>query len=595
MGQHRGEANGSGNGGFRGVSKGPVIAVASVIVLVLAVLGWVQLRDRISDQGTQAARTCVEGEAALAVTADPDIAPVIRDLGARYAATAPVVRDHCITVTVTDEPSAVTAQALTASAGGAWTGTTPAPALWIPQSSRALSALLATAGMIDGQPRSLASAAIVIAAPTVVAQAMSRPLVGWQDLPRLQTDPDGLAAGGLPNWGTLRLAMPPDSAATTAAAEAVAAATAGAGAGPVTAEQVSDPAVDAALTTLARGSAAVPHSPATTADALRALGAQDDPRDGTLHAAPATEQQLAAAIAGGAELRGVTPTGATPVADHPGVVLATDWTDETHRRAAAEFADFLRQPEQADAFVAAGFRAGDRTPAPSPAVPYAPIATELAPPAPEVSAELHRIVTLPTRPGRTTLLVDVSGSMRTVEGGDTRLANTVAALTAAVAAVPDESEVGLWVYSRGLDGSKAYRVLVPTGPVTDSVGGVPRREAIGTALASLSPATATSTYPSVQAAYNSAARSADPDRPNSVLLVTDGPNDDTSIGSSQFLASIASAGAEGTPVRVDVVTIGENSDAATLTALADRTGGTFVAVPGSDGPALTESLTPLVR
>lgn len=572
-----------------------MIVVVAVIVLVLGTIGWFQLRDRISAQGTEAALTCVEGETSLNVTADPDIAPTVRTLATRYTDTAPVVRDHCIAVTVTEEASDLTADALVAAAGGSWTASTPAPALWIPQSSWSLRPLDAHPGVVDGAPKPIASAAVVIAAPTVVAQAMSRPLIGWQDLPRMQSDPESLPAAGLPHWGSLRMALPPHSETTTLAAEAVAAAVAAAGTGPVTAEQAGTAAVTDALVTLGRGSAAIPESPATTADALDALGAQRDPRDGAVHAVPATEQQLSAAIAAGAELREVVPTGATPVADHPGVVLGTEWTDETQRRAAAEFVDFLLAPEQAAAFVDAGFRAGGRTPTPTPEVAYAPIATPLVAATPEVTETLRQNVTRPSRPGRTTVLLDVSGSTGTTEGSQSRLANTVDALTGAVEAASDQSELGLWVYSRGLDGSKAYRVLVTTGPIGEPVGGLGRRQAIDKALASLTPATATSTYPSVQAAYASAVRGYTSGRPNSVLLVTDGPNDDTSISSTQFLNTVTSTGDVDTPVRVDVVTIGENSDAATLTRLAQQTGGTMTAVPSSAGADLERALTGLLR
>ncbi|GAA4483767.1 hypothetical protein GCM10023094_35800 [Rhodococcus olei] len=574
-----------------------MIAVATVIVLVLAVLGWFQLRDRISDQGTQAARTCVEGEATLAVTADPDIAPVVRDLAARYAETAPVVRDHCITVTVTEEASRTIGDALAASAGGRWSGPTPAPALWIPQSSWALGTLSSHPGIVDGQPKPVASAAVVIAAPTVVAQAMTRPQVGWQDLPRLQSDPEALTAAGLPHWGTLRLALPtgPGSEPTALATEAVAAAVAGAGAGPVTAEQASSPPVTSALTTLGRGAAVIPDAPATTADALKALGAQTNPRDGVFHAVPATEQQLARAIAAGAQLREVVPTGATPVADHPAAVLATTWTDETLRRAAADFADYLRRPEQADAFVAAGFRADGRTPAGSAAVAYPPIATSLVPAAPEVTARLVGTVALPAQPAATTVLLDVSGSMRNIEGSKSRLANTVAALTTAVGSARDGSNLGLWVYSRGLDGAKPYRVLVPAGTLTDTVGGVPRRRAITDALGAVQPATATSTYASVQAAYENAVRNYAADRTNSVLLITDGPNDDTSMSARQLLRSIAESSDSARPVRIDVVTIGENSDADTLRSLTELTGGTLTAVPNSNGTELGAAVDQLLN
>ncbi len=572
-----------------------MIAVGAVIVLVLATVGWFQIRDRITDQGTEAARICVEGRVTLGVTADPDIAAVVRDLAVRYAGTAPVVRDHCIDVVVTEEASRTTADALVAAAGGEWRGATPAPALWIPQSSGSVSAL--ASGTVDGQPRSIASAAVVIAAPTVVAQAMSRPPIGWQDLPRLQTDPEAFAAGGLPDFGTLRLALPtaPGSDPSVLAAEAVAAAVAGAGSGPVTAEQVSSEPVTVALSTLGRAAATLPDPPATTADALKELAAQSSPRGGGLHAVPATEQQVAAANAAGAELREVVPAGATPVADHPATVLATSWTDETLRRAAAEFGDYLRAPEQADEFVAAGFRAGGRTPDGSPAVAYAPITTPLVPAAPEVTADVVRAVALPAQPAVTTVLLDISGSTGALEGSRTRLANTTDALTAAVDGARDGTNIGLWAYSRGLDGSRPYRVLVPTGPLTDTVGGSTRQQAITSALTTLTPATATSTYASVQAAYAAAVRGHVTDRTNSVLVVTDGPNDDSSISAAQLLRTIGEALQTDRPVVIDVVTVGDNSDFSTLRALAELTGGTVTAVATSDGPDLTNALTPLLR
>jgi len=49
MGQHRSDRR------TRGVSKGPIIALVSVLVLVLGVVGWFQLRDRASSEGTAAA------------------------------------------------------------------------------------------------------------------------------------------------------------------------------------------------------------------------------------------------------------------------------------------------------------------------------------------------------------------------------------------------------------------------------------------------------------------------------------------------------------------------------------------------------------
>lgn len=96
MGRHRG------TGRARGVSKGPIVAVAVALVLVLAVVGWFRLRERIDEQATEAAQTCVEGDALLDVAADPAVAPTLTALAARWVTdTRPVVRDHCIDVRVT--------------------------------------------------------------------------------------------------------------------------------------------------------------------------------------------------------------------------------------------------------------------------------------------------------------------------------------------------------------------------------------------------------------------------------------------------------------------------------------------------------------
>ncbi|WP_246098154.1 substrate-binding domain-containing protein [Rhodococcus spelaei] len=579
------------------MSKGPIIAVVTVVVLVLAVLGWFQLRDRISDQGTQAAQTCVEGNAVLDVTADPDISAQISDFADRYNKTAPVVRDHCMTVSVTAEPSATTAAALEAGGGAQWAGTGPAPALWIPQSSRSVGVLVDHPGLVDGQPKSVAESPVILAASPLLAQALTITPTGWQDLPRLQSDPNSLPPLGLPGWGGLRLAMPTGagSDATSLAAEAVAAGVSGAGTGPVTAQQAASAPVTAALSTLSLGSTAIAGgAPTTTADTLKTLAAQPTPATGPLHAVPSTEQQLYAATSAGAALGGVVLTGATPVADHPAAILAAQWVDETRSRAAAQFVDFLRQPEQADTLRGAGFRVDGTGPAGSEAVRFAPITSVLAPAPADVTRALTRVVQNPVAPRNSTVLLDISGSMSDNEGNSTRLRNTASALTAQVGVTPDYSNLGLWVYSKGLDGAKAYKVTVPTGPLAESIDGATRRQALDSTLNGLKPATATSTYASVEAAYAAAVKGFVAGRPNSILLITDGPNDDTSISSRQLLASIKDSAVDGKPVRVDVITIGENSDSATLRQLADQTGGTLVGVPSSDGPELSSAIGKLL-
>ncbi|PTR27421.1 von Willebrand factor type A domain-containing protein [Rhodococcus sp. OK519] len=576
MGQHRSDQR------TRGVSKGPIIAVVSVIVLVLGVVGWFQLRDRTSSQGTAAAGTCVEGDATLTVAADPDIAGPLRELATRFTESLPVIRDHCVSVSVHEADSQAVSDVLAAAPDGPWNADLgPAPALWIPATGTAVERLAGT-GAVDGQPKSIASSPVVVAAPEELALALTAAGTGWQTLPTLQSGKDSLAGLGLAGWGSLKLALPtgPGSGATGAAIEAVAAATVNAGTGPLTEAQAASPQVTAAIGALENGSRSIDGTPAATADTLDKLSARSDHTAASFHAVPATEQQV---FAHGDGLIAFAPAGATPVADHPAAILTTPWVDETLGRAAAQFVEFLRQPEQAQSLVDAGFRVGDRTPAATERTPMPALEQVLAPAAAPAAARLASTFANPAVPQATTILLDVSGSMGYADGDGTRLSNTVDALSARIVALGETSNVGLWVYSRGLDGSKPYLVKVPTGPMSDG----DRRQRLETALQSLRPATATSTYASMIAAHDSAVNAFVDGRPNSVLLITDGPNDDTSTTKQQLTKALSGTAH---PVRVDVISIGENSDQGTLQAMAQQTNGTFAAVPSTQGPALADAL-----
>lgn len=583
MGRHRSDR------ATRGVSKGPIIAVATVIVLVLGVIGWFQLKNHTSSEGTAAAGACVEGDATLHIAVDPDIAGPIRDVADRFTETRPVVRDHCISVSVQDVDSTAVTDSLIAAPHGPWNAALgPEPALWIPATRDAVNRLSGT-GAVSGQPKSVASSPVVLAAPRELALALTAAGTGWQNLPQLQSGKDALAGIGLGGWGNLRLALPsgPGSGATAAALDAVAAATVDAGDGPLDEQQAATPRVTAAVAELANGSKAIENAPTTTVDAITTLSSQRDPANAPVHAVPATEQQMIAAGDKASGLVAVAPSGTTPVADHPAAILATPWVDETLGRAAAQFVEFLRQPAQQQALVDAGFRVGDRKPAASDGIPVPDLGPVLTPATGPAATRLASTFANPTVPQATTILLDVSGSMGYTDGDATRLSNAVDALTARIAALPDSSDVGLWVYSRGLDGSKPYLVKVPTGPMSDG----DRRQRIDTALRSLRPATATSTYASLIAAHRSAVDGFVDGRPNSVLLITDGPNDDTSTTTQQLSKALGDAAH---PVRVDVISIAENSDQATLQATADRTGGTLVAVPSTRGPELGAALGKLL-
>ncbi|KZF07031.1 hypothetical protein A2J03_23440 [Rhodococcus sp. EPR-157] len=563
------------------MSKGPVIAVGTVVVMVLAVLGWFQLRERIADQGVEAADTCVEGTAVIPVTVDPDVSSQITRSAADFTATAPVVRDHCISLEVTTHESTQVANALAADVAS-WDDSMlgPLPALWIPRSSDALVDL--PVGTVDGTPRSVASTPVVLAVPGVVAEALDAADIGWADLPRLQSAPDGMDTLGLPGWGGLRLRLPvgPDSESSAAALSAVAATTYDSSTPVPASELVRRSSTATALSALATTDRGTPSTTTESTDSALGMLSRDSTPTSDVHAVPVTEQQLDASAQSG--LTAYAPSGTTPIADHPAAILAREWTDETSRRAAAQFVDFLRQPENAQMFVDSGFDVGE-PPSGSPAVGIA------------AQSALVDAVLDPATTRRVTTLLDISGSMDTTEGSNTRLDNTVAALDQQFGSAIDSSELGLWVFSKDLDGTRAFRTLVPTGPIDEPIDSSTRREQLIAAAGAVRPATATSTYEAVIASFLDAQETYSPGKPNSVLLVTDGPNDDTTITSSRFLSTLSEMVDPTRPITIDVVSIGTNSDGSTLQSMSDITGGSFTTVGSSDGAELPDLLRKLLH
>ncbi len=598
MGRHR---SASGN---RRVSRGLILAAAAIVVVIAVIIGWLVLRDHAGGEGDRAAAACVNGPITVPVTASPAIAPALTGLARTYTEDGHVVRDRCVTV---DVESADGSAALAAITGG--TG----PAVWVPQSTAAVGRLRAQApDRIDGNPVSLAASPVVLGASDAVAATLQG--IAWKDLP------------GRQSGGGLGLAMP--AGADAAPTElTLAASIADAGPDPagtaLSGEAVTGPDGKAAAAGLV--GAAPGERSAASGDVLAALAEGSAP-DG-VKAVPTTAQQLYRlnTDSGAAPLSAVRPAGPTPVVDYPAVLLQAPAPADGGAQgggaddpavnardlsaAASDFLNYLAGPDQRAQFTAQGFLVADGGPeqvaqdshgvltgTPPEQVlpgPTAEAATALAsavgagdtgrsppPPAPA-----------PSSGGATTILLDVSGSMGAADAGTNRLDNVTRALDDRIGALADSDHVGLWTYSADLGGSNPYRVVVPTGALSEDLGGgTTRRQALIVGLDSAEPHTATHTYRSLQAAYASAVDGYVDGGDNSVLLITDGPNDDRSFRSTRsLLDAIAQAGDPATPVRVDVLVIGPNDDIDSLRAVADATGGTVTEVTSSADPALGDA------
>lgn len=573
-GRHRGS-------GRRGISTSVIVVAVGVVLALLAVLGWFRLRDNIDNQATAAAETCVEGDTVLHIAADPLIAPALTELAEQWTdGGVRVIRDHCVMAEITAVDSLAAADTLGTDTWDPALG--PEPALWVPLDTR-MSARAADA--IDGTPRSLATSPVVLAVPTDLGRALTTATVRWQDLPRLQNDPAAMRESGLDIWGTLGLALPTgtETHATTLALEAVTAATTGIGAGPVTLEQAATPAAITAVSTLALGADTL-GAVGTTADTLAALGAHPDTA-APIHAVPVIEQQLHRALTDG-QVRGLTghlPIGVAPVVDFPTAVVDAPWVDETLARAAAEFTDYARRPEQAGILTAHGFRTADAVPEPAGELPLPRVDTVLAPADPTVDDVLVALRLAPVSPRKVTMVVDTSTSMGTSAGDGTRLTATAGALREAMRRASINSVMGMYVFA---DTPEGHRVAVIRDGLTAA-----KRAAMSSILDDIDLVDREPVYATLTAAYRDAVDNYDPGRPNSVLVVVDSDDPDEAAA-RDLRAAIDELSSPETPVRIDVVVLGDRTDPV-LEQAAEATDGSLTVVDTTDPADLTDLLRKL--
>lgn len=538
-----------------------MIAAGVVVVLVVVVFGWSRLGADPVDPTASGSGSCVEGAAILDVTADPEIADPVRTIAARYNETHPVVRDHCAKVVVTERPSADMVAAFTSNA--TWNPVLgPRPALWIPISHRNIESMRVP-GLIEGSPQSIASSPIVLAVPEILRHALGATQTSWADLPRLQQG--SLEQIGLPGWDGLKLALPPGDT-TLAVAAAVAGAVSGTD--PLTEEAATSGQAISAVSGLA---AAAPEAVDISA-ALTTLSAAA-PAEASVHAVPVTQRLLAAN--GNATF--YIPVGAAPVADYPAALMAGPWVDKTQNLIAGLFADYLRKPEQQRDLVAAGFAA--------------PPADAVAAPPRAALDRLGKALAHPVLGVHATALLDVSASMSTTEGDLTRLANTVGALASTLNVMPPDFGLGIWTFGKNVSGDNPYEVIADTARLDDR-----QRDTLMGSLGSIRATSSTTDecYPALLAAYRNAVDSYAADRTNSILLVTDGPEDGSALSGEELLSAIEDAGDPATPIRVDVIVVG-GAGADTLRTLSERTGGTYKVLPSSNdlefGTAMVGALT----
>ncbi|WP_214409369.1 substrate-binding domain-containing protein [Sphaerisporangium fuscum] len=195
-------------------------------------------------------------------------------------------------------------------------------------------------------------------------------------------------------------------------------------------------------------------------------------------------------------------------------------------------------------------------------------------PAPDTATTLRALlsVRLLLADTRALLLLDISGSMAEPVPGmhATRMQATARLAEAGVRSLPKGSDVGLWVFSTNLDGDKDYREVVPVGPMKQRVPRVlqelrklPGRTRGDTGL-----------YDSVLAAFRSASRHQVRNMISSVIVFTDGRNDDAhGISLDHLLATLREEFTPERPVTITLIGYGQGIDAGELRRIAEVTNG----------------------
>jgi hypothetical protein len=535
-----------------------------VVVLIAAVAGWGGYRF-ISQHscGTRVP---------LTVAAAPEIAPVVETMAGRWATGRSAAT--CVSVTVFRvEPADVAAAAAgqrgaTLTGLGQPNGKARVPDVWIADSSTWLQRVRSAAtDLVPADAPSIAQSPVVLAMPQPVAGKLGWPnaKLTWATLLQRMTTGGGLKTG---------IVEPGRDASGLAGLLALRTAAASIGPG-------AQEATVAALRTLASGRSTlrddlVGRFPRAADPATLASG---------LSAAPLPEQAVIAynATQPPVPLAGVYLDPAPPALDYPYAVMPG--IDPEVASAARGLLATLSGPAYRDLLAQQGLRGPDGIPgtgfAGGPGAPAGPIAPGPAAD-PGLIQQTLSTWTAVTQPGRILAVIDVSGSMLELvptAPGLNREQVTVRAAQGGLNLFDDQWAIGLWIFSTELDGKVPYRELVPVGPLVSQ-----RAQLVG-ALGGIKPKPTGNTglYDTVLAAYKTVQQGWDPGRVNSVIIMTDGQNDNPGgLSLDQLVAELQKIVNPRQPVELIAIGIGTEVSKPELTRITQTTGGgVFIAADPS--------------
>ncbi|MGH3736937.1 MAG: substrate-binding domain-containing protein [Micromonosporaceae bacterium] len=512
----------------------------------------------------------------LTVAAAPEITPAVREAAQRWSRTDPEASGRCVAVRVSGADPARLAAAIAAQhrdqldVAGVEPSGIELPQVWIPDAATWVTRVRGVERKaVSAEPPSIAVSPVVLALPEPDARAEGWPStrIGWDyvmagmkarpPLPVAVLEPRRSAAGLSGLLATGELAR---SAANLAG---------------------TDP--ETAVLGTYRG---LSLTRATTVDELFGRLPRGADAPGQIRAALLPEYAVRAydATRPAVPLAAIYPEPAAPALDYPYATLAGLSPAETD--AARQFRGWLLGKDTGTVLARRGFRTPDGAIgagfptdgglSPESVRPPRPVDTETV----ETALTWWTEVSLASR---VLAVIDVSGSMDEpvpTAGGLSRLEVTRRAAASGLKLFTDDSQLGLWVFSTGLDGEKDYRELVPVGPlsstrtkITAALGGAATKTGGGTGL-----------YDTVAAGYARMTAEYDPELSNTLVVMTDGVNEDPSgITRDALVRRLGELSDPAKPVHVVILGIGPEVDKHELETVTAATGGAvFVATDPSE-------------
>lgn len=580
-----------------------------VLLLATVIVGVLGSGISLVAMGSSTGDTDCSRDGTLNVGADSAALDWVRDLAAAYSRARHKVDGRCVRVDVrVMDPQRATAalQSTPYPAAG------QPPDVWIPHSSALLDLVRnrsANAAVLPERAPSVTSSPLVLAAPAEAVAALPAakdPSALLVDLLRLGTDPSGWKAVGHPEWGPVRFSLvdPATSATATSAVMGLAGLAAKAAPEAVTPKTFTDTRVKADLLQFIRATAVR----ATSSDQLLER-VRSSTRPGDVLKAVGlvllSEQDVWRYndASPSVPLRAIYPLGGALAEDFPYVVPNGQWMTGFARRAAADFRAFLVSPDVQSRLSSYGLRRFDGSAGRLVDGDHGVTGDQLAPtPARDARAAVAARASwqLLTQRVLTLAVMDVSGSMgqRVENTNSTKLDLAVHAARNALPFYSDEDYTGLWEFSTDLQGGADYRELVPVGPNRGQFNGQPRRVALDQAYRSLTPQHNTALYDTTLAAYDAVRAAYRPGFVNTVVILTDGENEDSdSISLDRLLSELDSRQDPDRPVHIITIGYGDKVNNAALSRIAQATGGLSFAAPDPRdiGQVFLTALTSLSR